>query len=60
MANLKPLRVRVAKVRQIDTVKSLSSAMAYDDFQEQRFRVLNALAPDAVPRPGQRVKIITE
>ena len=58
--NLKPLRVRVAKVRETDTVKSLSGAMAYDDFQEQRFRVLNALAPNRSIEAGQRVKIIAE
>ncbi len=59
-ANLKPLRVRVAKVRDIDTAASLSKAMAYPDFREDRFRVLNALGPQATVTPGQRVKIIAE
>jgi len=60
MAALKPLRVRIAKVREGDTVQTLSDAMAYGDFKEDRFRVLNALAPDASVTPGQRVKIISE
>jgi predicted Zn-dependent protease len=59
-ATLKPLRVRVAKVRSVDSIESLSKAMAYGDYQEDRFRVLNGLGPDAVLVPGQRLKLITE
>lgn len=59
-AALKPLRVRIVKVRSIDSVESLSKAMAYGDFQEDRFRVLNGLGPDAGITPGQRLKLITE
>lgn len=59
-AKLKPLRVRIAKVRDKDSVGSLSEAMAYVDFQEERFRVLNAFDANAAVTKGQRVKLITE
>jgi predicted Zn-dependent protease len=57
---LKPLRVRIARVRDSDSVSSLSAAMAYNDFKEERFRVLNALDGNATVTPGARVKLITE
>lgn len=58
VAQIKPRRVRVVAVRPGDTVASLAGRMAYSTLQTERFRVLNALAPDAVLKPGQRVKLI--
>ncbi len=57
-AQIKPRRVRVIAVRLGDTVASLAGRMAYSTLQTERFRILNALAPNAVVRPGQRVKLI--
>ncbi len=57
-AQIKARRVRVITVRPGDTVASLSGRMAYSTLQAERFRVLNALAPDAVLKPGQKVKLI--
>jgi predicted Zn-dependent protease len=34
--------------------------MAFDDYQEQRFRVLNGLAANDTLVAGQRVKLIVE
>jgi predicted Zn-dependent protease len=57
-AQIKSRRVRVIAVRPGDTVASLAGRMAYSTLQTERFRILNALAPNAVVRPGQRVKLI--
>lgn len=58
-AAVKPRRVRLVTVKAGDTVASLSARMAYTDYREDRFRVLNALAAGMSPRPGQRVKVIS-
>lgn len=58
-AQVRARRLRVVTVGAGDTVATLSRRMAYDDAPEERFRVLNALAPGASLRPGQRVKIVT-
>lgn len=50
--------VDVVAVRRGDTVASLSSRMAYDNFQQERFLTLNALPANAVLTPGQRVKLV--
>ena len=59
-ARLKPRRIRVVTVGVGDTVEALARRMAVDDFPVERFRVLNALQPDARPRVGERVKIVSE
>jgi predicted Zn-dependent protease len=59
-ASLKPRRVRIVTVRPGDSVRSLARRMAFDDFQVERFRVLNGLDPGATLAPGRRVKIISE
>jgi predicted Zn-dependent protease len=58
IAQIKPRIVRIVAVRPGDTMASLAGRMAYPSFQAERFRVLNALAPDAVLKPGQKVKLI--
>jgi predicted Zn-dependent protease len=57
-AAIKPRRIRVVTVGRSDTVATLAARMAYPTMQAERFRVLNALAADAVVRPGQKVKLV--
>jgi predicted Zn-dependent protease len=57
-AALHPQRVRVVAVKAGDTVESLARRMPFDDFQEQRFRVLNGLGAGEALTVGQRVKIV--
>jgi predicted Zn-dependent protease len=59
-AQLQPKRVDIVTVGRGDTVASLSRRMAYDNFQEDRFRVLNDLEDGGDVRPGDRVKIVVE
>ncbi len=56
---LKPRRIQFVAVGRNDTVASVSRRMAYDDYQEERFRVLNGLEPGAQLQQGQQVKIVT-
>lgn len=53
-----PLRLQVVTVARGDTVQSLARRMAYDTAQEERFRVLNALASGDTVTPGQKVKLV--
>jgi predicted Zn-dependent protease len=59
-AAIKPLHVRVVTVQPGDSVSSLAKQMAFDNYQEQRFRVLNGLTADQTLAAGQRVKLIVE
>ncbi|HKY79866.1 MAG TPA: M48 family metalloprotease [Sphingobium sp.] len=58
-AAIKPRRINVVTVKAGDTVQSLSRAMAYSDYQLDRFLTINALTASSVLRPGQRVKIVS-
>lgn len=53
-----PRRIQVVNVALGDTVASLARRMDYTSAQEERFRVLNALASNEEVTPGQRVKIV--
>ena len=59
-AALKPRRIRVVTVRNGDMPDSMARRMAFDDFQLERFRVLNGLRPGEPLTPGRRVKIVSE
>jgi predicted Zn-dependent protease len=59
-AALKPLRLRIVRVRPGDTVASLATRMALPDRQEERFRVLNGLAPTDSIAAGGLVKIVVD
>ncbi len=59
-AGLKPYRLRVVTPGPGDTVSRLAASLPFEDFQEERFRVLNALGPSEALEPGRRVKIIAE
>ena len=59
-AAIRPRRLEVVTVRRGDTVQSLAQRMAYNDYREERFRVLNGLASGTTALTvGQRVKIVT-
>ena len=57
--DLKPLRVKVVRTKQGDTVSTFSRMMANGDkFSEERFKVLNGLYRNTALTRGQRVKVI--
>ncbi len=56
--SIRPLRVRVIRVRQGDTVASLAARLPFERFSREWFRVLNVTGPDDRLRPGQLVKLI--
>jgi predicted Zn-dependent protease len=57
-AAIRPRIIDVVTVGTRDSVASLASRMAYNDYKEERFRVLNGLASNAALRPGQKVKVV--
>jgi predicted Zn-dependent protease len=59
-AALKPTRIRIVTVGAGDSVASLASRLPFEDYREERFRVLNGLGPNEQLVPGQRVKLIVE
>jgi predicted Zn-dependent protease len=59
VAAIKPRKLVVVTAKSSDTIASLSSRMAYDSFQTERFLTLNRLDANAVIKSGQRLKIVT-
>jgi len=57
---LKPLKLRIVTVRPGETVRSLARRMADSGDREERFRIINGLAPGEEVRAGQEVKLIGE
>ena len=57
-SNLRPQRIQVHEVQPGDSVASLAATMPFDDFKEERFRVLNGVAPNETLEPGRLVKLI--
>ncbi len=57
-AAIKPRKIHVVTVKSGDTVASLAAKMAYSDFREDRFRVLNGLTAGATVKAGQKVKLV--
>jgi predicted Zn-dependent protease len=57
-AAIRPRVIDVVTVQRGDTISGLASRMAYSDYREERFRVLNALGSGDQLRAGQRVKLI--
>ena len=55
----KPLRIKIVRVGEGDTVERLASRMATDRGVE-RFRILNGLGANDRLRPGDSVKIVAE
>jgi predicted Zn-dependent protease len=58
VAAIRPRVIQIHTVRAGDTVASLSGRMAYQTFQQERFRTLNAIPANATLRPGDRVKLV--
>lgn len=59
-AAITPLRLRVVPVGSRTTIDDLAGRMVFDDFREERFRVLNGLSEQANPNAGGLVKIVTD
>lgn len=57
---LDPRVIDVVTVKSGDTVSSLARRMAFDDYREERFRVLNGLSANAGLQAGEQVKIVVE
>lgn len=57
-AQVRTRRIRIVTVKAGDTPATLGRQMAFPDRQEQRFRVLNGLAEDAVLKAGEKVKLV--
>ena len=57
-AAIRPRVIDVVTVGPRDSVATLAARMAYADLKEERFRVMNGLAPGAALVPGQKVKIV--
>lgn len=62
IADLKPLRVRIVRVAQGDTIDSLAGRMNGIDaaLRKPLFSVMNAVRSDADLKPGMVVKIVAE
>ncbi|WP_298333277.1 M48 family metalloprotease [uncultured Erythrobacter sp.] len=57
-AQVIPRRLDVVTVQRGDTISGLARRMAYENAQEERFRVLNGLGRSDTLRAGQRVKLV--
>lgn len=57
-AAIKPRRIDIVTVRSGDTVRSLAGRMAYNDYQVERFLVLNGLTANYSLSAGQKIKIV--
>lgn len=57
-ATVRPRMIDVVTVKPGDTVQSLSRRLAFDEFQLDRFLVLNSLTADTRLVPGSEVKIV--
>ena len=58
--SIKPQRVKIISAQFGDTVRSLSQRMPFEDYKEERFRVLNGLHGREEVMAGRRYKIIVE
>jgi len=55
-----PLHIDLVRVERGDTVATMASRMAFDDFREDRFRTLNGLTANDTVYAGQLVKIVVD
>ncbi|MCZ2157958.1 M48 family metalloprotease [Bartonella sp. 220] len=60
LKKLKPLRIRIVRVKQGETVANLANQMHNTANKEQFFRILNALSPTQTLQRGSNVKIVTQ
>lgn len=59
-AAVQPWRVRVTQVGPGDTVSGLARRMPFDDYRDERFRVLNGMEQGEALRAGEKVKLVLE
>lgn len=59
-AQVRPLRIRIHRVRSGETEESLARFMPNDGFGLEHFRVINGLPAGQPLRPGQLVKLVRE
>lgn len=59
-ARLRPLRIKVVRVKPGDTVERLAEQMSGVERKSDLFRVLNGLGNGELPEPGRLVKLVTE
>ncbi len=57
--SIQPYKVRIVTAAVSDSVASLARKMPFDDYQEERFRVLNGLNPNEGVQPGRQYKIVS-
>ncbi len=60
IAALKPLRIKIVKVKPGDTVTSLASQMRGTNRRLELFQMLNALPAGSTPAVGTEVKIVSD
>jgi len=60
IAELRPLRIRTRTVRSSDTVNSLESDMAVEQYKADWFTLLNQTALNDALQTGERVKLVGE
>lgn len=60
LKKLKPLKIRIVRVKQGETVASLANQMQNTPDKEKFFRILNGLSPTQTLQRGSNVKIITQ
>jgi predicted Zn-dependent protease len=59
ITNLRPRQIQIVSVRSGDTIASLASRMAYEDFQLDRFMMINGIKSQRALRVGEQLKIIS-
>lgn len=59
IGQLRPRQIEIVTVRNGDTIASLSSRMAYSDFQSDRFKMINAITTDRALVAGEKLKIVS-
>ncbi|MCB1591610.1 MAG: M48 family metalloprotease [Alphaproteobacteria bacterium] len=57
---IKPFRISIVRAGPGDTVANMAGRMPFDEFQQERFRVLNAMRADEQVIPGRLYKIVAE
>lgn len=60
VSHLQPLTIDIVRVRRGRRIADLANRMAFDDYQEERFRTLNGLRNRDTLRRGQLVKIVVD
>jgi predicted Zn-dependent protease len=58
--DVRPLQIRIIKVRAGDTVESLAKHMPFERFKLEWFQVLNGINTDKRLEVGQKVKVVSK